>query len=99
MNISKASSITIVTLALSLMWGAPAWAQTKSRLKLLVGPDEICVTPTQCFTSKPDPVSKAVVTTCKDTKSQGGCASFAVACVYGGSTYEGNKNNGKCTTN
>lgn len=98
--IVRISSVAIAAFSILLFAAASAFAEQHSRLKLLVGPDKICVKPTQCFTSKPDPGNaKVVVTTCEDTESKGGCSSFAVACIYGGGTYEGNNNKGKCTTN
>ena len=97
--IVRISSVAIAAFSILLFAAAPAFAEQHSRLKLLVGPDKICVKPTQCFTSKPDPGNAKVVTTCEDTESKGGCSSFAVACIYGGGTYEGNNNKGKCTTN
>lgn len=94
---NKIKGLVVGVVLGSCALAASGCAQHNSRLKLLVGPEEICSSPTQCFTSEPDPVSKVVVTTCADSESAGGCASFAVACIYGGGTYEGNNNKGKCT--
>jgi len=99
MRARSAIAIPLLGSILFLFLGAASPQQKASKLRLLVGPDQICSKPTQCFTSQPGTGgSKVVVTTCKDTENKGGCASFAVACVYGDGTYEGNKNGGKCTT-
>jgi hypothetical protein len=91
--------LAISLFASFLFLGAASHQQNTSKLRLLVGPDQICAKPTQCFTSRPGTgSSKAVVTTCEDTENKGGCSSFAVACIYGSGTYEGNQNKGKCTT-
>ncbi|MFL6263505.1 MAG: hypothetical protein ACJ76Y_27750 [Thermoanaerobaculia bacterium] len=93
------SAIAIPLLGSVLFLGAASHQQNTSKLRLLVGPDQICSKPTQCFTSHPGTGnSKVVVTTCEDTESKGGCSSFAVACIYGGGSYDGNQHKGKCTT-
>lgn len=61
------SSVAVAACSIRLFAAASAFAEQHSRLKLLVGPDKICVKPTQCFTSKPDTGNaKVTVSTSED---------------------------------